>query len=175
MASIRAGLNKYLYMKKIDFYLLLLLIPFLFASCEPEELNPDLLEGLSPGKMVVVLNDQSQKMMDCVFVNNYAIDFKGEVVISGNNQQTGGTDYLSIEYGSILNEVPMIIKTYSSGISSDQISVKSKFGDTADNGIVDIEITQLSVSGIKGRFEGVLATGTGSTNIRGAFWALPSE
>lgn len=145
------------------------------TGCEPEDLNPDLLQDLPPGKMVVIINDQAQKMLDCEFTNNYASEFKGEVVISANNQQSGGIDYLSIEYGSILNEIPLIIKTYSSGISSDQIAIKSKFGDTADNGVVDVEIVDVNPAGIKGRFEGVLVMPSGSTNIRGAFWALPSE
>lgn len=162
-------------MQRICFYVFILSGVFAFTGCEPEEVNPDMLQDLSPGKMVVIINEQAQKMLDCEFTNNYASDFKGEVVISANNQLAGGIDYLSIEYGSILNESPLITKTYSSGISSDHIAVKSKFGDTAENGIVDVEIVDVNLAGIKGRFEGVLVMPSGSTNIRGAFWALPSE
>jgi len=143
----------------------------MFSACD--ETNTDLLTNLAEGKMVVVVNDGQEVILNICTGMNYGQSMKGEVFINAYKDSTTQTPNVNIMYGDYNNDVTFTARTYSTAIEADKINFMSSYGNTDDENPVTIEITELTENGIKGKFTGkVKAEGTGTVvNIKGAFWA----
>jgi hypothetical protein len=155
-------------MKKILNSLLLLAILMFFPGCD--DTNVTLLEDLAQGKMVVVINDGTEELLDCKFYN-YGANFAGEVMIQGLMESPTQND-LTIMYGNMSNETPMSKRSYVTTTEADKINVSGSYGYGDENNAVTIKITEITDTAIKGEFSGKIRKPTGeSMTIKGAFWA----
>jgi len=152
-----------------------ILVLFVFSACDPVIENPDLLDSITPGQMAVVVNNGSKRVMNCEYLNNFTSGFKGEVIVQGELTTATGFEFLSISYGSNINDIPLMAKTYVTNISTDNISVKSSYGDSSENAVVQIVYENVSAASVIGTFEGKLQSGSGFVNVKGAFWATPGQ
>lgn len=162
-------------MKKLIYRALTLILLSGFWACDTEIINPDLLDGLTPGQMAVVVNGSNKKILNCEYVNNFTPGFKGEVIIRGEVELSAGFEYLSLYYGSNINETPLTAKVYNTNVAADQFSVKSSYGDSSETVNITITFEDVSSASVIGTFEGKLQTSTGLANVRGAFWAVPGQ
>ena len=143
------------------------------TSCEEVIINPDLLDSVTPGQMAVVVNNGSKKILKCEYVNHFTPGFKGEVIVQGELSSTTGFEFLSISYGSNINDIPLSQRTYVTNIPSDKISIKSSYGDSSASAVVQIVYEDVSAASVIGTFEGKLETVSGLVDVKGAFWATP--
>jgi hypothetical protein len=155
-------------MKKILNSLLLLAILMFFSGCDDTDVT--LLENLAQGKMVVVINDGTEELLECKFFN-YGANLAGEVMIQGLMESPTQND-LTIMYGNMSNETPLSKKSYVTTTEADKINVSGSYGYADENNAVTIKITEISDTAIKGEFSGKIKKPTGETfSLKGAFWA----
>lgn len=162
-------------MKKFVYSSLLISLAFIFTTCEPEPTGDAMLNNLTAGEMGIVINNGDGIILDCNFINYYENDLSGEVLIDGNIELPTAFRYFTISYGSLNNEIPLAIKTYSSAETDNKISVDSSYGVTDENAVITMQITEITDDLISGNFSGKLNSSYGLMSVKGAFHAIKKE
>jgi hypothetical protein len=161
-------------MKKSIFYLLLATIFVFTNGCDEVDID-SLLKDVAVGKMIVVIDDGDEEILDCTFMH-YGSEgsWDGEVFIDAMKSSTDTREQttLSLMYGSYSNDIALTTKVYSSA-ADDLMSVSTTYGSTSDDAVITITITEISATAIKGTFIGKLSTKSGLVDAKGAFWATP--
>ena len=151
------------------------------SSCTKDETvtNQSLLNGLTAGNLVFVINGGTAETINCTF-NNYS----GETSINAIVESSGIMKNWYIMYGNYSNTIPMSVKSYSTAVGADMItinymsqsSVSEQYSTDATKGAsIIIKITEVSATAIKGEFSGkMLKNESTLTDISGAFWAVKS-
>ncbi len=162
---------------KTFFYALALLITanFMLSSCE-DKIEEGLLQDLAKGKMVIVVDEGNEEILECSFGSyGEGSDLTGEVFIMGS-LPTSTEKFFSIMYGSWENEKALEEKTYSTAVEGDMINIMGSYGFSDGEGAsATIQIIEITATTIKGTFKGSLLTMNGLKNVEGAFWAVKGE
>lgn len=156
---------------------IIVLSTILVSGCDEETV--DLLKNLTSGKMVVIVNDGEEILMDCTF-GQYGGSggFTGEVFINGMNAaSTVQHQQFGIMYGSYNNTIPFEARTYKSdGVEAEGIHVHCWAGYASDEAVMTVRIISVSETSIKGEFDGeVMNNENVKSTVKGAFWATRAE
>lgn len=158
---------------QLRFLSIILLSTMIFCGCEEEP--EGLLKDLAEGKMVVIVNNGAEVLMDCSFGQyGQGGGLTGEVFITGIQLSAQQQKHFSIMYGSYTNTIPFAAKTYkSNGAEGSGVYVNCWAGTVDDDAIMTVNIISVTEAVIKGEFEGEVKNGEGvKSTIKGAFWAL---
>ena len=159
------------------FYAVALLITanFMLSSCE-DKIEEGLLKDLAEGKMVIVVNEGSEEILECNFGHfGEGTELTGEVFISAS-LPTSTEKFFTIMYGSYSNEQALAVKTYSTAVEADMMTIMGSYGFShGEESVVSIEIIEITATAIKGTFKGSLEGMNGLQNVEGAFWAVKGE
>lgn len=157
-------------MKTIKLFVILL-AAFLFSvGCDDLDLD-NLLKDVQAGKMVVVVDNGSEEIIDCNFMNFG--EWTGEVFITGSSGTGTSEKFVNFMYGTYENAVEFTKRTYKS--NEELFTVYSSWGDPTDSEIVSVTVTERTETAIKGYFSGKVDSKTGTKDFKGAFWATAAD
>lgn len=159
-------------MKALMYAIFLLAVALFSTACDENDVT-DLVQDVALGKMIVVINDGNEEMLDCSFIHYGGnSEWTGEVFINASKVASDAETTMNFMYGNYSNDVAFSARTY---LSTDELmNVSTTYGSPDDNAVISMTVTELKTTGIKGYFSGKLATKQGLIDVKGAFWALPA-
>jgi len=163
-------------MKALFYSFLFIAISATFLSgCEELGITEELLNELTQGKMVVLIDGDQDETFNCTY-NHYGEGegLTGEVFINGTLASTT-EKYLTLMYGSYENATALTMKMYSTSKPEDMMSVSTSYGYLENGTSITVTIVEITDTAIKGTFSGNLSKEGGNVTIDGAFWALKGQ
>lgn len=163
-------------MRTVIYALLIISFSTAFLSgCEELAITEELLNDLTKGKMLVIIDGDRDETFNCTFGQfGESGGLSGEVFINGT--LASSTDkYLTLMYGSYQNTIALTKRSYSTDKSEDMMTVSTSYGYLENGAKISVTIVEISDTEIKGTFTGNLSKEEGNVIIDGAFWALKEQ
>ena len=157
-------------MKTIKLIITTFAVALFLTSCDDLDLD-NLLKDVQSGKMVVVVDNGSEEIIDCTF-QNFG-EWTGEVFITGSSGTASSEKFVNFMYGHYENTVEFTKRTYKS--NEEFFTVYSSWGEPTDTEIVSVTVTERTDTAIKGYFSGKVDSKSGVKDFKGAFWATPAQ
>jgi hypothetical protein len=157
-------------MKAFKLIILFIALALFSTGCGDLDLD-NLLKDVQAGKMVVVVDNGTEEIIDCDFMNFG--EWTGEVFITGSSGTGTSEKFVNFMYGHYNNTVEFTKRTYKS--DEELFTVYSSWGDPTDTEIVSVTVTERTDTAIKGYFSGKVDSKTGTKDFKGAFWATAAQ